>query len=108
MKIQHSTASCKVNFNVGDHMQNTPLTPKKVHGEAHSETRTFRYMPYKTIFKIAVGDCGMKNKYISTEIFFKIPQRAGVASIPLAALLKTHLGVEVDPQDGKSLCVCVK
>ena len=32
MKIQHSTgpASCKVNFNAGDHMQNTPLTPKKV------------------------------------------------------------------------------
>ena len=29
MKIQHSTASCKVNFNAGDHMQNTPLTPKK-------------------------------------------------------------------------------
>ena len=29
MKLQHSTASCKVNFNAGDHMQNTPLTPKK-------------------------------------------------------------------------------
>ena len=36
------------------------------------------------------------------------PQRAGVASIPLATRLKTHLGVEVDPQDGKSLRVCVK
>ena len=30
MKIHHSTASCKVNFNAGGHMQNTPLTPKKV------------------------------------------------------------------------------
>ena len=30
MKIQHSTAGCKVNFNAGDHMQSTPLTPKKV------------------------------------------------------------------------------
>ena len=29
MKIQHSTAGCKVNFNAGDHVQNTPLTPKK-------------------------------------------------------------------------------
>ena len=133
MKIQHSTgpASCKVNFNAGDHMQNTPLTPKKVvkltakpelsdtyricnvaiaeypaqvsvslknekyyngHYQAH-----YCYLMY-------VGDCGTKNKYVSTEIFL----RAGVASIPMAALLKTHLGVEVDPQDGKSLRVCVK
>ena len=45
MKIQHSTAGCKVNFNAGDHMQNTPLTIERS-GEAHSETRTFRYMPY--------------------------------------------------------------
>ena len=37
---------------------------------------------------------------------FKIPKRAGVASIPLADLLKAHLGVEVDPQDGKSSRVC--
>ena len=37
----------------------------------------------------------------------EFPQRAGVASIPLAARSKTHLGVEVDPQNGKSLRVCV-
>ena len=49
-----------------------------------------------------------KNKYISTENLFKIPQRAGVAKIPLVDLLKIHLGVEVDPQDGKSSRVCFK
>ena len=100
MKTQHSTAVCKVNFR-GSRAEHS--------GEAHSETRTFRYMPnLQTIFKITVGDCGEIKKYVSTEIVFKIPQRTGVASIPLATLSKTHLGVEVDPQDGKSLRVCVK
>ena len=51
---------------------------------------------------------GGKNKYISTENLFKIPQRPGVAKVPLVDLLKIHLGVEVDPQDGKSSRVCAK
>ena len=56
-------------------------------------------------FKIAVGDFGKKNKYISAGNLFKIRERAGVASIPLANLLKA---VDVDPQaqDGKSSSVC--
>ena len=41
-------------------------------------------------FKIAVGDFRKKNKYISAENLFKIPERAGVASIPLADLFKAH------------------
>ena len=41
-------------------------------------------------FKIAVGDFGKKNKYISPENLFKIPERAGVASIPPADLFKAH------------------
>ena len=57
-------------------------------------------------FKILAGDFGGKNKNISTENLFKIPQRAGVDKIPLADLLKIHL--EVDPQDGKSSRVCTK
>ena len=32
------------------------------------------------------------------------PERAGVAKIRLADLLKIHLGVELDSQDGKSSC----
>ena len=43
-----------------------------------------------------------------TENLFKIPQRAGVDKISLADLLKIHLDVEVDPQDGKSSRVCAK
>ena len=43
-----------------------------------------------------------------TENLFKIPQRAGVDKIPLADLLKIHLDVEVDPQDGKSSRICAK
>ena len=50
-------------------------------------------------FKISVGDLGGKNKYISTENLFRIPQRAGVDKIRLADLLKIHLGVEVVPKD---------
>ena len=65
-------------------------------GEAHSENQTFRYMPYcKLYLKIAVSDFGKKDKYVSK-------------SIPLGGLLKTHLGVEVDPQDGKFSHVCAK
>ena len=35
-----------------------------------------------------------KNKYISTENLFKIPQRAGVAKIPLVDLLKYILALK--------------
>ena len=41
-------------------------------------------------------------KYISTENLFKIPERAGIDKIRLADLLKIHLCVELDPQDGNS------
>ena len=45
MEIQQSTASCRVNFNArGSHAERSVDSEKK--GEAHSETRTFRYMPY--------------------------------------------------------------
>ena len=37
-------------------------------------------------FKISVGDFGGKNKYISTENLFKIPERAGVDEICLQIL----------------------
>ena len=49
---------------------------------------------------------GRKTSTFPREFFFKIPQRARVVSIPLAALLKTHLGVEVDPQDQGRNEVC--
>ena len=51
-------------------------------------------------FKISVGDFSGKNKYILN--LFEIPERAGIDKIRLADLLKIHLGVELDPQDGKS------
>ena len=34
------------------------------------------------------------------------PERAGVDKIRLAGLLKIHLGVELDPQVGKSASCC--
>ena len=108
MKIQHSTASCKVNFNAGYHMPNTPLTPKKVVKLTAKPELSVTCRICKLYLKLQSVIAGRKTSTFPTEIFFKIPQRAGVASIPLAALLKTHLGVEVDPQDGKSLRVCVK
>ena len=96
MKIHYSTSAiCKVNFNTsGTHA--VKLTAKP------SDTCCI----CNIYSKIAVSNFGKKNKYISTENLFKIPERAGVASIPLADLLKAHLGVEVDPQDGKSSRVC--
>ena len=61
------------------------------------------------VYKTSVGDFrGRKYMYISTENLFKIPQKSGVAKIPLAELLQTHLGVKIDPQDTKSLRVCAK
>ena len=48
-------------------------------------------------FKISVSDFGDR-----TSIFR--PERAGVEKICLADLLKIHLGVELDPQIGKSSC----
>ena len=43
-----------------------------------------------------------KNKYILTKNLYKVSERAGVDKICVAYLLKTHLGVEMDTQDGKS------
>ena len=76
MKIQYSTSAiCKVNFNSsGTHAVKLTAKPSD----------TCRIL--KKYFKIAVGDFGKKNKYISTENLFKIPERAGVASVPLADL----------------------
>ena len=88
--------------------KNSSLTPKKAvkHAENSNVSDACRLCGIN--FKISVGDFGGKNKYVSTENLFKIPQRAGVDKIPLADLLKIHLDVEVDPQDGKSSCVCAK
>ena len=76
MKIQYSTSAfCKVNFNTsGTHVVKLKAKPS----DACRICNIY--------FKIAVGDFGKKNKYISTENLFKIPERAGVASIPLADL----------------------
>ena len=43
MKIQHGTASCKVNVNArGSHAERYDFEKS---GEAHSKTRTFKYNP---------------------------------------------------------------
>ena len=80
MKIQYSTASCKVNFNAGDRMQNTSLTPKTVVKLTAKPELSDTCRICKLYLKLQSVICGTKNKYVSTEIFFKIPQRAGVAS----------------------------
>ena len=84
-------------------MQNAPLAPKKaVKLTAKPEVSDTCHI-CKIYCKIAVGDFGKKNKYTFYGKFvydLKLP--AGVASIPLAELLKGHLRDEVDPQDGKS------
>ena len=54
-------------------------------------------------FKISVVDFGGKKQISnSTENLFKIPERAGVDKFLLEDLMKIHLGVELDPQNGKS------
>ena len=87
--------------------ENSSLTPKK----AAKPAKNFNSDACRLFginFKISVGDFGGKNKYISTENLFKIPQRAGVDKIPLAYVLKIHLDINGDPQDGKSSRVCAK
>ena len=80
LKIQYSTSAiCKVNFNTS-RTHAVKLTAKP--------SDTCRIC--NIYFKIAVGDFGKKNKYIFAENLFKIPERAGVASIPLAYLFKAH------------------
>ena len=88
--------------------KNSSLTPNKAAKPAEKSENSDACRLCGIYFKISVGNFGGKNKYISTENLFKIPQRAGVAKIPLVDLLKIHLGVEVDPQDGKSSRVCAK
>ena len=53
-------------------------------------------------FKMSVGDCGGKTKYISTGNLFKISELAGVDKIRLAIPLKIHRGAEMNSQHGKS------
>ena len=87
--------------------ENSSLAPKK----AAKPAKNFNSDACRLCginFKISVGDFGGKNKYISTENLFKIPHRARVDKIPLADLLKIHLDINVDPQDGKSSRVCAK
>ena len=88
--------------------KNSSLTPKKAAKPAENLNCSDAWRLCGINFKISRGDFGGKNKYISTENLFKIPQRAGVGKIPLADLLKKHLDVEVLPQDGKSSRVCAK
>ena len=88
--------------------KNSSLTPKKAAKPAENSNVSDACRLCGINFKISVGDFGGKNKYVSTENLFKIPQRAAVDKIPLADLLKIHLDVEVDPQDGKSSRVCAK
>ena len=88
--------------------KNSSLTPKKAAKPAENSNVSDACRLCGINFKISVGDFGGKNKYVPTENLFKIPQRAGVDKIPLVDLLKIHLDVEVDPQDGKSSRVCAK
>ena len=53
---------------------------------------------------ISVCDFGGKNESILIKNLFKTPERAGVDKIRPVDPLKIHLGVEVDPWDGKSSC----
>ena len=76
--------------------KNFSLTPKKSAKAASSDTSRLCGVN----FKISVGDFGDR-----TSIFQ--PERAGVEKIRLADLSKIHLGVELDPQVGKSSCDCV-
>ena len=91
-----------------EHIQNAPTPKKAVKLTVKPSDQSDTCRICNVYFKIAVGDFGKKNRCISTENLFKISKRAGVTTIPLADLLKTHLGVEVDPQDGKSSRVCAK
>lgn len=75
--------------------KNSSLTPKKAAKPAENLNCSDACRLCDINFKISRGDFGGKNKYISTENLFKIPQRAGVGKIPLADLLKKHLDVEV-------------
>ena len=88
--------------------KNSSLTPKKAAKPAENSNVSDACRLCGINFKTSVGDFGGKNKYVSTENLFKIPQRAGVDKISLADLLKIHLDVEVDPQDGKSSRACAK
>ena len=72
---------------------NVSETPKKSEKRSEKSVNSDTCRICKVYFKLSVGNFGGKDKYISTENLFKIPQRAGVVSIPLADLLKAHLGV---------------
>ena len=102
--FSRSTKVCRMNTG----RKNSSLTPKEAAKPAENSNYSDACRLCGINFKISVGDFVGKNKYISIENLFKIPQRAGVDKIPLADLLKIHLDVEVDPQDGKSSRVCAK
>ena len=70
--------------------KNSSLTPEKATKPVSSDV----CRPSRVTFKISVSDFCGKNKYISTENLFKIPERAGVDKIRLADLLKIHISVE--------------
>jgi len=80
-------------------------------GKARREFQCFRCVPpliLKFNFKISVVDFGERASTFRLKIYSRSLQRAGNDKIPLADLLKIHLDVEVDPQDGKSSRVCAK
>ena len=72
--------------------KNSSLTPKKSTKPASSDACRL----WGLNSKISVGDFSGKNKYLSTENLFTIPERAGDDKIPLVDLWK-YVSV-LDPQ----------
>ena len=90
--------------------KNSFLTPKRAEKPAGKSENSDPCRLCGIYFKISVGNFGGKNKYISTENLFKMPQSAGVAKILLVDLLKIQLGVEVDQQGstGWKIFLCLR
>ena len=102
--LENASCRCKMEAEPN----NVSVTPKKSVKRSEKSVNSDTCRICQVYFKLSVGNFGGKDKYISTENLFKIPQRAGVVSIPLADQLKAHLGVQVNPGDGKSSRVCAK
>ena len=54
-------------------------------------------------------DFKLSGRYcVSMENLFKIPQKSGVSSTPLAKLVDKHVAVVIPQDTKKSSCVCTK
>ena len=85
--------------------KNSSLTPKKAAKPAENFNCSDACRLCGINFKISRGDFGRKNKYISTENLFKIPQRAGVDKIPLACRsVENTFFVDHDQRNGLPKC----